>query len=215
MTSASTIVTTSSINVVLGFILVTLLVVYVRQVDHPSIVEPFSTEKDGPVVAALKYTYFFASQIAIWLVKLPYKLIGRLLELPGRILRPLLRAFQPFIDLLADITGTVKSVLKSVGEFFKNIFTKIADIIKNFPQYLKKVILFFVNSIKSIFEMLGSIMTTLYDIGSFLFELPYALIKIFSKLSGLLSSLPRLLMKIPDKGIDLMMKGTDTLSGML
>lgn len=221
MTSASTFVTTTSLNVILGVILVALIVVWVRQLE-PSIgggwgdlVEPFSTEKDGPVVAALRYTYFLASQIAVWLVQLPYNFIGKLIALPGKIIRPLLSAFQPLVDMVEDMVGTVKSMVVGGGDFFKNLTQRIIDFVKSFPQHLKRLILFFVDSIKSIIGMVGTLMSVLYDIASFLMAIPSALISLVSKLSGLLSTLPRLLMKIPDAGISLMTKGTDQLNSML
>ena len=204
----------ASLNLILGITFIILLAVVVKQ-NLNGKVEGFSTEKDSDLVAFVKYMWFFLSQLAFWLVQLPYLWIKIIVRLPKRIFKPIWKAFKPmiqaFIDAYYDLRYAMQKVFKKFKEFADDLYRQFKDLPRTMLRQIKK----YIQQLKNITEMFGQFMSAMYDIMNVMMNIPFTMINAFTKMSGFLFKLPRMFLTLPDKGVDMMMNFTDQMVGMM
>jgi len=202
------------LNIILGITFVILLAVVVKQ-NLMGKVEGFSTEKDSDFVAFVKYMYFFLSQLAFWLVKLPYVWIKMIMRLPKRIFMPIWRALKPMIQAFIDAYYDFRSAMVKVFKKFQQIAKDMYQQFKDFPKTMLRQIKKYIEQLKNMAEMFGQFTSAMYDIMNVMMNIPFTMINAFTKMSGFFFKLPRMFLTLPDKGVDLMMNFTDQMVGMM
>ena len=183
--------------------------------DKAVLVEGFSTEKDSDLVTFIKYVYFFLSQIAFWLVKLPYKYIKILVRIPQQVYDAFYDAFEPIWRMFRKVYYDLRESFVMLKNAIKKVMLDFYVRVKNFPNELKKMFEDFFKMVQNFFSTLGDMMNMVYDLMNTLMEIPFKIMSSLGKLTTFMFSLPKLMMKIPDKGIDMMMNFTDQLDSMM
>jgi hypothetical protein len=201
----------ASLNMILGITFIILLAVVVKQ----NLNEGFSTEKDSDLVAFVKYMWFFLSQLAFWLVQLPYLWIKMIVRLPKRIFKPIWKALKPmiqeFINAYYDFRYAMQKMFKRFQQIAKDMYRQF----QNLPRDLLKMMKRYIQQLKNMVEMFGQFTNAMYDIMNVMMNIPFTMINAFTKMSGFLFKLPRMFLTLPDKGVDMMMNFTDQMVGMM
>jgi len=206
----------ASLNIILGITFIILLAVVVKQnLNHGGKVEGFSTEKDSDLVAFVKYMWFFLSQIAFWLVQLPYVWIKMIMRLPKRIFMPIWKAFKPMIQAFIDAYYDFRYAMQKVFKKFQQIAKDMYQQFKDFPKTMLRMMKRYIEQLKNMAEMFGQFTNAMYDIMNVMMNIPFTMINAFTKMSGFLFKLPRMFLTLPDKGVDMMMNFTDQMVGMM
>jgi len=200
---------------VIIFIWLCLGVYYQYQDQHSK--EGFETfyptdDNDSDLVIFIWWLYSILSLITYYLVKFPYLMLKELFQVPGRLFKQLLIAFQPLVEAIMNSIQTIQDMILELNKQFIMFYRQVWNFLARWPEEIRKIL----NSILGFFgDASRQVFSFISNAVNMLFELPVKMLGFFNNFFKFIFQLPRIFMKIPEKGMEVVLNLTTQFDSML
>jgi phage-related protein len=178
-----------------------------------------SEQSDSQFVLTIKTFYRIAADIAIILIKMPYKFLSQGLTLIIQLINNINETLKPMFAFINQMLKIVQRVAKQFYNIFMKIFKQVFNILRNLPDFIKKyatIAINFINQmVNQVIDMLTSFFDLFQNVLDRILEIPQKFFSIMSQMTTVFFNMFNMMMDIPEKGLDMAIGFQDTLIGMM
>jgi len=171
------------------------------------------------IVIMVKTTYRIAAEVAIVLIKMPYKFLSKFVDMMVRFIKNINAMLKPMYDFIRQIGKIIKKIFKKMYDQFMKIFRQYINIMRNLPAFIKKmanITIDFINlAVTQTIEQLTNFFNIFKDIFDSLLELPMKFFNIMGQFGTMFANSINMLMSLPEKGLDMVINFQGTLMDMM
>jgi len=174
---------------------------------------------DSGWIMTIKTAYNIAAQVAIMLIKMPYKFLSQGINLILTFVNNINEMLKPMYDFAKQMGKIVQRIAKKFYDIFTNILGKGFEIIRNLPAFIKQyadiAINFVTMFVTQAIDMMTNFFNLFQNILNSLLALPQQFFNIMNQMSTLMFNMFNMLMKLPEKGLDMAIGFQGTLMKMM
>jgi len=174
---------------------------------------------DSQSVIAVKTTYRIAADLAIIIIKMPYKFLSKGVDMLIRFVQNLNEMLKPMFAFVSQMGKIVQRIATQFYNIFKKIFKQGFSILSDLPGFIQKyvdVAIGFINKmVNKVVDMLTSFFDLFQNILNQLLEIPEKFFNIMDQMSTLFFNMFNMMLELPEKGLEMIIGLQGTLMGMM
>ena len=163
------------------------------------------TEKQ--IVESVKITYAVADNVAVMLIKMPYKFLSAMVNFVIRFVQQLNKMLKPLYSFVQQMFNIVKNLVKKMYDQFRRIFGQFFAIMRNLPAFIQKYVNIAIDNINMVVNQSIKIFTTFFEIFQSVFnsllQVPQQMFSIVQSLTTFGFNSFKMAMKLPESGLKL------------
>ena len=149
-----------------------------------------------------KINYRIAADVAIMLIKMPYKLLSQGVMMIGGFIQNLNDLLTPIYDFIKQFYTIFKDLFMKVFKQFFNIFKQVFNIFGNLPAFIKenaeRAIKFMNDMIQQFTSSIKTVLDIFQKIFDLILKLPQMVFSIFNKSITMLFNVVIMIIKLPE-----------------
>lgn len=174
---------------------------------------------DSQTVIAVKTTYRIAADLAIIIIKMPYKILNKGVDMVIEFIQNLNEMLKPIYAFINQMLKVVQRVFKQFYDIFMKVFKQYFAILSDLPAFIQKyanVAIDFINTmVTQVIDMLTKFFDLFQNILNQLLEIPQKFFSIMNQMSTLFFNMFNMLLELPEKGLEMVIGLQGTIMGMM
>jgi hypothetical protein len=174
---------------------------------------------DPQMVMTVKTTYRIAADVAIVIIKMPYQMLSKMVDLAIQFIQNINDMLKPMYAFIQQMFDIVKRLAKQFYNIFMRIFKKGFEILRNLPAFIKQYANIAIGYINTMVNQAINMLTNFFELFQNIFnrmlEIPQQMFNLANQMSTLAFNSFNMMMDIPEKALDKVIGLQGTMMNML
>ena len=174
---------------------------------------------DSQWIITIKTFYRIAADVAIILIKMPYKFLSQGVNMIIEFIQNINEMLKPMYDFIRQMGRIAVRIAKQFYAIFSKIFKQVFNILRNMPAFIKQYATIAINFISTMVEqtinMLTSFFNLFQNILNKILEIPQKFFDIMNQFSTLFFNMFNMLIDLPEKGLNMVIGFQETIMKMM
>ena len=162
-------------------------------------------EPDSNWLISIKLFYRIAADVAIMLIKMPYKFLSKGVNMLTDFINELNEMLKPMYAFVKQMGKIVQRIVVQIYEIFKRTFTQVFDIMRNLPAFIQKYANMGINFINTMVtktvDMLTNFFNMFQSMLNQILEIPNQIFNIVEQLTQFMFNSFTMMMNLPITGL--------------
>ncbi len=176
-------------------------------------------DQDSGWVLTVKTTYQIARDIAYILIKMPYQILSKGVNLIIEFIQNINDMLKPMYAFLNQMGKIAVRIFKQFFEIFKKIFKQVFAMLKDMPGFIKKyadIAINFINTmVTKVVDMLTKFFDLFQNILNNILQIPEQMFTIMDQLTDVFFNSFNMMLQLPEKGLQMIIGFQGTIMQMM